>query len=152
MKTEIRSFEDLEVWKYARILQTRISKMVKSFPDIERYRLTDQLIRSSRSISSNIAEGYGRYHYQENIQFCRQARGSLNELLNDLITAYEEKYIDQSNYYSVRKDVNTCLKLLNGYIAYLKNAKQDYDAREDETNYRLPSVEQVSDKPITDNK
>lgn len=93
-ESNIRSFEDLKVWRCARKLQRKIAKLVKTFPKEEKYRLTDQMIRSSRSVPRNIAEGYGRYHYQENIQFCRQSRGSLAELKNDLTTAYEEKYIE----------------------------------------------------------
>ena len=59
-------------------------------------RLIDQVIRSSRSITANIAEGHGRYHYQENIQFCRTARGSLTESLDHLICALDEGFIDNS--------------------------------------------------------
>ena len=52
--------------------------------------MVDQLIRATRSITANIAEGHGRYHFQENIQFCRQARGSLTETLDHLICAQDE--------------------------------------------------------------
>ncbi len=90
----LRTFEDLEVWKLGRQLRKDISLLVKSFPVEEKYRLTDQIIRASRSVTNNIAEGYGRYHFQENIQFCRQSRGSLNEIIDHLIVAYDEKYID----------------------------------------------------------
>lgn len=70
------TFETLEVWLKGRELRNKTSKLTKSFPSEEKYRLIDQMIRASRSITANIAEGYGRYHYQENIQYCRQARGS----------------------------------------------------------------------------
>ena len=75
-----KSFKDLEVWKKSRGLRRELSLLVKTFPAEENYRLTDQLIRAGRSVTANIAEGYGRYHYQENIQFCRQSRGSLTEV------------------------------------------------------------------------
>ncbi len=65
------TFEDLEIWQLARNFRKEISTLVKTFPSEEKYRLTDQMIRSSRSVTANIAEGYGRYHFQENIQFCR---------------------------------------------------------------------------------
>jgi four helix bundle protein len=123
-----------------------VSKLVKTFPKYEQYRLTDQMVRSSRSVPRNIAEGYGRYHFQENIQFCRQSRGSLTELLNDIITAYEEKYIDKEQYYLLCDHVDTTHRLLNGYIAYLKKAKKDFKAREASVIYDLPN------KLITDNK
>ena len=86
----MNSFKELEVWKSARELRKSISKLSKNFPKEERYRLIDQVLRSSRSVAANIAEGFGRYHYQENIQFCRQARGSLSETLEHLICAYDE--------------------------------------------------------------
>ena len=86
-KKEKSTFESLKVWEEARALRREISQLVKEFPDKEKYRLSDQMIRASRSITANIAEGHGRYHYQENIQFCRQARGSLFELLDHITVA-----------------------------------------------------------------
>jgi four helix bundle protein len=59
----MNSFTDLEVWKKARILRNNISDLTKSFSAEEKYRLSDQIIRSSRSIGNNIAEGHGRFHY-----------------------------------------------------------------------------------------
>jgi len=71
---KMRTFEDLRVWRQCRELRRKVSSLVRRFPRSEQYRLVDQLLRASRSVTANIAEGYGRYHYQENIQFCRQAR------------------------------------------------------------------------------
>jgi four helix bundle protein len=135
---EIRSFEDLEVWQQARVIQRKVRSMVKTFPNEEKYRLTDQMIRSSRSVARNIAEGYGRYHYQENIQFCRHSRGSLSELLNDVITAFEEEYIDKKELTNLRKLIDTENRLINGYINYLKKAKLGDAVHEDEIRYRIP--------------
>jgi len=75
------NFYDLEVWKEARKLRNSVFKLTKKFPEYEKYKLADQVIRSSRSVTQNIAEGHGRFHYQENIQFCRTSRGSLSEPL-----------------------------------------------------------------------
>jgi four helix bundle protein len=121
----MHGFEDLEVWKECRKFRIAVSKPVKTFPSVVKYKLTDQLIRSSRSTTANIAEGHGRYHYQENIQFCRQARGSLNESLDHLITANDENYINDSQLADFQEMFNRCLKLLNGYILFLKNKKAD---------------------------
>jgi four helix bundle protein len=55
--------EDLEAWKHTREFRKKISILVKSFPMDEKFRLSDQLIRASRSFTANIAEGYGRFHY-----------------------------------------------------------------------------------------
>lgn len=120
----METFEELEAWKAARELRKNISKTVKEFPDRERFRLTDQIIRSSRSVPANIAEGFGRFHYQENIQFCRQARGSLNETMEHLICALDEKYIYKDTFDRHKALIEKCLKILNGYIAYLKKQQK----------------------------
>ena len=88
------SFYDLEVWKKAREIKKSVRKLTDTFPIEEKYRLTDQIIRSSRSVTANIAEGFGRYTFRENLQFCVQARGSLTETLNHLIDAFDEGFID----------------------------------------------------------
>lgn len=119
----MNSFEELEVWKLARQLRMNISVLVKKFPSEEKYRLVDQMIRASRSVTANIAEGFGRFHFQENIQFCRQSRGSLTELLDHLYCALDEKLIDIKQFDSLKNEIQQVLKLLNGYILYLKNAK-----------------------------
>lgn len=98
-----QSFEDLDVWKLARGFRNEISMLIKKFPDDEKYKLTDQIIRSSRSITANIAEGYGRFHYQENIQFCRVARGSLTETKDHLICAFDCQYISEETLSNLNK-------------------------------------------------
>jgi len=117
------SFEDLEVWKKSRQFRLQISEIAKSFPKEEKFRLGDQIIRSSRSVAANIAEGFGRFHHQENIQFCRIARGSLYETLEHLICAFDEKYISKEIFEEIHQTYNDVIKLLNGYIAYLKKSK-----------------------------
>ena len=123
---EIRSFEDLECWKTATGLRRKISSLTKSFPKDERYNLTDQLIRVSRSVTNNIAEGYGRFHFQENIQFCRQSRGSIHEIIDHLIIARDENYISEEQYLEFRTLLTKSLALLNGYINYLVNQKKKF--------------------------
>jgi len=70
-----------------------------------------------------IVEGYGRYHYQENIQFCKQARGSLFELVDHLSVALDENYIDEEVHKNTKSDILEIIRLLNGYIKYLKESK-----------------------------
>jgi len=118
------NFESLEVWKTCREYRKQISKIVRLFPMEEKYRLTDQLIRASRSITANIAEGHGRYHFQENIQFCRQSRGSLSETLDHLICALDENYITEQQLNLLRIQYENCIKLLNGYIGFLQKQKE----------------------------
>ena len=117
--------EDLEVWRITRELRIKISTLCKEFPTEEKYRLTDQLIRSSRSIHNNIAEGFGRFHYQENIQFNRQARGSLFETMDHLICACDEGFIAKVELTEYEAEFEKCLHKLNAYILYLKKAKQN---------------------------
>jgi len=114
-------FEDLETWQKCRQLRKDISILVLQFPVEEKYRLTDQLIRCSRSVTANIAEGHGRFHYQDNLKFCRNARGSLNEILDHLICACDESLIGNEQLAELRVKYNECHRLLNGYITFLTN-------------------------------
>ena len=99
-------FYDLPVYKMCREFRKNISTITKKyFPKTEEYHLKSQILSSSRSITANIAEGFGRFHHQENIQFCRQARGSLTE------TMEHDEY-------------KKCPKEINGYIKYLRTAKE----------------------------
>jgi len=119
------SFTELEVWKQSRKIRVWISNITKQFPAEEKYRLGDQIIRSSRSIGNNIAEGHGRYHYQDNIRFCIMARGSLSETLDHMLIAADEKIIMHSELETFQAEYDSCLRLLNGYIQYLKKKKID---------------------------
>jgi four helix bundle protein len=116
-------FRDLEVWQKCREIRTKVWNRCKSFPSEEKYRLTDQMIRASRSTTANIAEGYGRFHYQENIQFCRQSRGSLYELIDHLLVAEECEYLAPKASNDLIEEIKTAIIVLNGYIKYLKKQK-----------------------------
>jgi len=120
----INSFEDLECWKASRDLRRFVSaEIISKFPNDEKYGLTSQLRRSSRSIGDNIAEGFGRYNHQENIQACRIARGALWETLNQVLTAADENYINNETLEEFRLQFEKTKAILNGYINYLKKAK-----------------------------
>lgn len=118
-------FRDLDVWKRCREIRRNIWRLCKNFPSEERYRLTDQMIRASRSATACIAEGYGRYHYQENIQFCRQSRGSLFELIDHLDASLECGHINESEAENFFTEIKIAIRVLNGYIRYLKQRKED---------------------------
>ena len=124
-KKKYGDFRDLEVWQVCKIIRVEIWNLCKTFPKDEKYRLCDQMIRSSRSATDCIAEGYGRYHYQENIQFCRQSRGSLFELINQLDTALECEYIDNNYFDAMIAKIKSAVRLLNGYVKYLKKRKNE---------------------------
>jgi len=113
------SFEDLQCWQACREVRIFIHDLVKKYPKEERFSIVDNMKRASRSATQNIAEGFGRFHYRENLQFCRISRGSLYELIDDLITSLDEGFISQEDYQLGRDKISNALALLNGYISYL---------------------------------
>jgi len=115
-----KSFTELEVWKKARSLKIEIKILVESFPLEEKFRLTDQIIRSSRSINATIAEGHGRYTFKDQLHFCIIARGSLSETYNHLIDALDWNYINTEQLNAFKIKIDETERLLNGYIAYLR--------------------------------
>ena len=122
----IRSFEDLQCWQACRAIRIFIRrKIVPLMPKEEIYRLTDQLIRCSRSTTGNIAEGYGRFHYLDNAKFCSNSRGSCWETLDHLITANDEELISDELLAEGREIVNHAVKVTNGYISYLQRSAKE---------------------------
>jgi four helix bundle protein len=124
--SKIESFEDLFVYQRAREFNRKIAELIKELPEREKFKLKDQMTRARRSITNNIAEGYGRFHYQENIQYCRQSRGSICEVVDDLIECFEENYIDENKCRSLKDEAYSLMKILNKYIAYLQRAKKEF--------------------------
>jgi four helix bundle protein len=139
------SFEDLNCWKIATELRREIGMVIKTFPSDERYELVSQIRRASRSVTNNLAEGSGRYNYKEYIRFCRISRASLNEVLDHLIIATDEKYINAGQLAAFRSKIEKTRALINGFISYLQ--KQDgsrvaepienYAIADSTTNYKI---------------
>ena len=123
-KKSFTSFEQLDCWKACKEVREFVYQLVKKYPREELYGLVQDMRRAARSSTHNIAEGFGRYHYQENIQFCRHSRGSLHELIDQLVTSLDEDYITQKDYQRGRTMISKALGLLNGYINYLGRQKQ----------------------------
>ncbi len=117
------NFEELEVWKKARELKVEVAEIIKTFPAEEKYRLADQITRSSRSVCSQIAEGHGRSTWPDKNRFCVIARGSLSELLNHFIDAFDFKYISEEQLNYFRNKITEVEKLLNGYIRFIESKK-----------------------------
>lgn len=112
----IKSFEDLKCWQACRDLRLFVSKsVIPLLPIDERFGLISQIRNSSRSTTTNIAEGYGRFHHLDNAKFCSNSRGSCWEALDHLITAHDENYIDDSLLNSGRDLTNEAIRTLNGY-------------------------------------
>jgi four helix bundle protein len=119
----IKTFEGLECWKECRALRMFVAgRVVPALPKQEHFRLGDQLLRAARSTTANIAEGYGRFHHLDNAKFCSNARGSCWEVLDHLIAARDEELLSEELVAEGRVLVNRAVKLLNGYMSYLKRA------------------------------
>lgn len=127
---EFSDFTSLECWKTASALRQEISKFCHSLPESEKRRLSDQMIRASRSVTNNIAEGFGRYHYKETIKFMFQSRGSIFELKDHLIIARDEGYLSNDKYEELQSLIISGSKLLNGYIKYLIGLAKKFDKKD----------------------
>jgi four helix bundle protein len=124
-RVSIKSFEDLDCWKACRTLRLFvIREMVPLLPASEKLRLVDQLLRSARSTTANVAEGYGRYNFMDNRKFVGIARGSCFEVMDHMITAHDEGMISDELLAKGRSLAQEAIRLLNGYMAYLKRADQ----------------------------
>ncbi len=124
-------FEELELWKKARQYKNEIRKLTKTLPTEEKFRLTDQLIRSSRSINAVISEGHGRFTYPDQIHFCVIARGSLTETVNHLIDAFDEGYITSDQLITLKINAKEVERLINGYLIYLRKKRDEEKKKPD---------------------
>jgi four helix bundle protein len=132
----ISGLEKLDVWCKARDIAVRINKeILPLLPNEEKWSLNQQLRRSSQSIPANIAEGNGRFYFQENVRFCYIARGSLEESLSHIVYAYKVGNISETVYKSFEVDGENLNRLINGYTGFLKKSKQG--ANEPGANYAV---------------
>ena len=136
-----KDFRDLEVWKWCRELRRDIERLCRGLPRDEQRRLGDQMIRAARSVTANLAEGIGRYHYLETIQSCRMARGSLYELLDHLQVAADNSYLKASEFKAYDERIRSASRLLNGFVRYLRERRDGAGDRR-----RVPA--RSTDKPI----
>ncbi len=114
--SSIRDFTDLLAWKLGRELRRKAYELTRKFPAEEKHVLAAQLRRAAISVTANLAEGYGRYSYQENMQFCRHARGSAYEVRDHLTSALDEGHISKSEWQETEELAKRVILLLNGYI------------------------------------
>jgi four helix bundle protein len=124
-KTDDKGLETLQVWQrsleFARLV---CKEILPHLPAQEKWALTDQLRRSVQSVPANIAEGYGRFYFQESVRFCYIARGSLEETFSHLTLAYRMEYISDAVYKNLNAEIQELRRMLNGYIAFLKASKR----------------------------
>ncbi|MBN1452712.1 MAG: four helix bundle protein [Anaerolineales bacterium] len=153
----VQGLKRLQVWVRAKDFALEIYKHVLPLlPPEEKWNLNQQLWRSSLSVSANIAEGYGRFYYQDNVRFCYNTRGSLEETLSHLVFTYETSFIPETLYKELEAEGEEIEKMLNGYIGYLKKSKQganepgaNYAIREETEAYDAESLEDSTDIEAT---
>jgi four helix bundle protein len=120
-----KGLKSLVVWQKALQFAIFICKnILPKFPEDEKWALTSQLRRSVQSVPANIAEGYGRYYFQEGVRFAYIARGSLEETHNHLTFANRMQYLSEIEYQKLEIDIDELKRLINGFINYLKKSKR----------------------------
>lgn len=119
--SKIKEFTDLNAWKESHKLVLLVYKITRNFPREETYSLTDQMRRAATSITSNIAEGFGRQTYKEKVQFYYMAQGSLIELKNQIIIAKDVDYSDKASFEVLMSQANLAHRLLQGLITKSKS-------------------------------
>ena len=139
----IQGLETLEAWKKARTFVLVVYKEVLPLlPVDEKWHLNQQIRRSAQSVPANLAEGHGRFYYQDNVRFCYIARGSLTETYTHLLLAHDLEYIPDDLFNRLKSQIEELIRIINGYIAYLKRSKRgekepgaNYAIRETSTEY-----------------
>ena len=110
-----QTFEDLEVYQVAREFRKAMYAVSRRLPDFEKFELASQIRRAAVSLTNNIAEGHGRYHYPDQIKFLLQARGSLEELIDDLNVRLDDSYIPAVENEPLKQLGWRALNVVNGY-------------------------------------
>ncbi len=123
-----KDFTTLEAWKTAREVKLFFyNKIIPLLPNEEKYNLDIQIRKAAISGTATIAEGYGRFHFTEGIQFYRISRASQAELKDHLISCNDLKYINDTIYNEGVSLIEKSKRILNGYIRYtqqqIKNLK-----------------------------
>jgi four helix bundle protein len=118
-----RTFEDLDTYKVARRFRIAMYAVSRKLPAFEKFELASQIRRAAVSLTNNIAEGHGRWHFLDHIKFLLQARGSLEELLDDVNICEDEKYLPAPEIAQLRQHGGDVRRLLNGYLRYLRDRK-----------------------------
>ncbi len=120
-KRGFQTFEDLEVYKVAREFRKAMYAVNRRLPDFEKYELGSQIRRASASLTNNMAEGHGRFHYPDQIRFFLHSRGSLEELVDDLNICLGERYLSREEVAKLKEQARGVLILINGYLRYLRS-------------------------------
>jgi len=147
-----RGFEDLECYKLALEVMARIHAFSKTLPPDEKYDLYSQIRRSSKGVTGNIGEAYGRYHYLDSLHYYSIARGELNETLARLIDAKVLNYIDQTGFEELYKLIRQTEQTLNGYMNYVRRQRTgsqefgDKTLHEDQVDYDVTQDDDIENE------
>jgi len=147
MESQIKyqTFEDLDTYKSAREFRKAMYAVTRRLPELEKFELASQIRRAAVSLTNNIAEGHGRFHFLDQIKFMLQSRGSLEELMDDLNVCEDENYLLEPEVAKLKEEAWRVHKLLNGYIRYLRNPKSNgnepYILRDEKRTDDLPDDE-----------
>lgn len=121
--SEFRTFEDLEVYKAAREFRKKMYGVARRLPDFEKFGLASQIRRAAVSLTNNMAEGHGRYHFADQVRFFLGSRGLLQELVDDINVCNDEKYLEGDEITELKGEAWRVLGLINGYLRYLRDRK-----------------------------
>lgn len=113
------SLEDLEVYQLAEAFSDEIWSVVNNWDYFAKDTVGKQIVRSADSISANIAEGYGRYHYKENKNFCFFARGSVLETKGWLKKAKNRNLVSEENFEKLFEKLQAIHLKLNAYLKFI---------------------------------
>jgi len=127
-----QTFEDLELYQGARAFRKAMYGLAHRLPAVEKFALASQIRRAAVSLTNNIAEGHGRFYFPEQIKFTLQARGSLEELIDDLNTCEDEQYFALIELTPLKEQGWRVHKLINGYLRFLRS-RVGRSARVEET-------------------
>ncbi len=142
---KFQTFEDLEVCKAAREFRKAMYAVSRRLPDFERYELGRQIRRASVSLTNNMAEGHGRFHYHDEIRFFLHSRGSLEELVDDLNVCFDENYLSSDEVAKLKEQPRGVLNLVNGYLHYLRG-RSSVVRELDDPDFEL--IDALTDLPL----
>ena len=138
-KASYQTFEDLDAYKVAREFRKAMYELARKLPESEKFGLVSQVRRAAVSLTNNIAEGHGRFHYLDQIKFMLQARGSLEELLDDLNVCQDESYLPTAEIALLKEQGWRVHKILNGYIRFLRARIPEDSSRVSENILEYPA-------------
>jgi four helix bundle protein len=119
----VKTFEDLDIWKMARVFSNRIFELTSSGSFSKDYSLRDQINRSSGSIMDNIAEGFERGGNREFVSFLSYSKGSAGESRSQLYRAFDRKHIDEDTFNQLNEEALLISKKVSHFMSYLQRSE-----------------------------